>query len=64
MKKLAGKIASWITVFGLVYLFEGARAFAQGTHGSWFSHPGMTMGWGMGIFGMLSFETRKQDLMA
>ncbi len=53
MRELNRKFLNFLTISWFSLLLIPARALAQGYHGSWLSHPGMTMGWGMGIFGMI-----------
>ena len=53
MEKLRRKWQACLALPGIFLLFKPLNAFAQRYHGSWLSHPGMTMGWGMGIFGMI-----------
>ncbi len=53
MKKLKIDCKSYIWLLGWMLLLSPSRLLAQGNHSTWGNHPGMFMGWGMGIFGML-----------
>ncbi len=53
MTHLFTKLGNYLIGLTALLTFHPTLALAQGTHGEWQPNPGMMMGWGMGIFGML-----------
>jgi len=53
VKKLKVDCKSYLQLIGWIMFLFPLKLLAQGNHGTWGTHPGMFMGWGMGISGML-----------